>query len=261
MKQIVTLAFLIPFLFSCFFQEQDKKVLPGGAGWKHHATGYFSLHAQAGVRSEDSLRVIGKKIETIQHELLALLQEQEAQNLEVYFLKDRETLTSYTGFPAKGYTNTNKGIIYFVDKDPFHLAFRHELMHALTWRLWGPPKGYWLSEGIAVFASRKCAGYGLHTLANAISRQNKVVAFQNLTDAFDFQSPEPSFQSASLVQYIYDNYGITALKAFWQNGLKNAATIIGLSPSKLEKRWKEFVDQEKFKADINWGVIKANGCE
>lgn len=55
------------------------------------------------------------------------MQESEPQYLEFYFLKDRETLTSYTGFPANGYTNTEKGIIYFVDNEPFNLAFRHEL--------------------------------------------------------------------------------------------------------------------------------------
>jgi hypothetical protein len=143
----------------------------------------------------------------------------------------------------------------------YYLALRHELMHALSWRLWGNPKGFWLSEGIAVFASGSCAGYNLHTLAHNISKQSKIVSFQSLTDTFDFASLEPSLQSASMIQYIFDNYGVAALKKIWQNGLKNTSNTIGISASDLEHKWRKHIDQEKFEATINWDKIKQSGCE
>ena len=261
MKQFLTVVCLLSIIMGCFFKDHEKTISSTGDNWKYDSTKHFKLRAQKGVRSRDSMQPIGEKIEIIQQELLSILKESEPQYLEVYFLKDRETLTSYTGFPAKGYTDTEKGIIYFVDKEPFHLAFRHELMHALSWRLWGNPKGFWLSEGIAVFASRNCAGYDLHALAHAVSKQNKIVSFKSLTETFDFRSLEPSLQSASFVQYIYDNYGITALKKFWQSGLKNSNNIIDVSAIELEKRWRKYIDQEKFETDIDWDKIKQSGCE
>jgi len=248
-------------LIGCFYQVHEKTLSSTADNWKYDSTTHFKLRAQKGVRSQDSLQVIGEKLEIIQHELLSILKESELQYLEVYFLKDRETLTSYTGFPANGYTNTEKGIIYFVDKELFHLALRHESMHALSWRLWGIPKGLWLSEGIAVFASRNCAGYDLHSLAHAIRKQNKIVSFKSLTDTFDFRSLEPSLQSASFVLFIYDTYGVAALKKFWQNGLQDANNIISISATELEKKWREYIDQEKYEADINWDKIKRSGCE
>jgi hypothetical protein len=39
---------------------------------------------------------------------------------------------------------------------------------------WGNAKGFWLSEGIAVFASRNCAGYDLHDLAHAVRNRIKL---------------------------------------------------------------------------------------
>lgn len=261
MKQFLIVICALSILMGCFFKDDEKTVSSTGDNWKYHSTSHFKLRAQKGVRSQDSLASAGKKLELIQQELLSVLQESEPQYLELYFLKDRETLTSYTGFPANGYTNTEKGIIYFVDKDPFHLAYRHELMHALSWRLWGTPKGFWLSEGIAVFASRNCAGYDLHTLAHTISKQNKIVSFKNLTDTFDFRALEPSFQSASFVLFIYNNYGVAALKRIWQNGLQDAHNIIGMSGIELEKKWRKYIDHEKFETLIDWDKIKESGCE
>ncbi|HZH66647.1 MAG TPA: hypothetical protein VEY10_17280 [Flavisolibacter sp.] len=261
MRRVINTVLYFPVLLSCSLNTAEKKVATNDTDWTHDSTAHFKLHAQKEVRSKDSLKALGTRLEVIQQQLLAIMKETKAISLEVYFLKDRETLTSYTGFPANGYTDATKGIIYFVDKAPFHLSLRHEMMHALSWRLWGNPKGYWLSEGNAVFASGNCAGYDLHILAHQISKQNKMVPFQTLVDDFDFRALEPSLQSASLVKYIYDTYGIAALKAFWQKGLQESINIIGIPAPVLEKNWRDYIDQEKYEVPIDWNKIKESGCE
>ena len=229
--------------------------------WTKDSTVHFVLTAQKGVRSEKELHRIGVQLEQIQKDLLRLLHERAPQRLQFYFLKDRETLTSYTGYPAKGFTDTQKGIIYFVDKAPFHLALKHETMHALSWRLWGTPHGYWLSEGIAVFASGNCGGYSLHELANAIERKGKFVSFDKLTDTFDFKSVEPSLQAASLVQFIYDTYGAEKLKSIWKAGLKNTQKVLNITPDDLQKKWMAHIKQPQFEKVIDWNAIRKSGCE
>ncbi len=64
-----------------------------------------------------------------------------------------------------------------------------------------------------------------------------------------------------MVQYIYDAYGVSVLKEFWEKGWKHAQNIIGISAAELEKRWRRHIEQEKYEADVKWGKIKASGCE
>lgn len=249
------------FLFACI--DENLKIEPSRTEgkWISKQTRHFRLKAEEGVRSVQKLKELGDRLETFQEELLSLLKESENQKLEIYFLKDRETLTSYTGFPANGYTDTEKGIIYFVDKDPFHLPLKHELMHALSWRLWGYPKQLWISEGIAVFASSTCGGHDLHVLANALQKENRLVPFSSFTDSFDLRSLDPSLQAASLVKYIYETHGVQALKGFWRDGWKDAFQQVGKTPLELEKEWKDYIRQEKYDKPVDWNSIRASGCE
>jgi hypothetical protein len=43
--------------------------------------------------------------------------------------------------------------------------------------------------------------------------------------------------------------------------LQDANNIISISATELEKKWREYIDQEKYEADINWDKIKRSGCE
>ena len=259
MIRLSSFVFALFLLASCSWKN-DGAHKAGAEGWVRDSSEHFQLQAQVGVRSADSLYNIGKKMEHIQKEILALLQESSPQKLQLYFLKDRQTLTSYTGYSANGYTDTEKGILYFVDKDPFHLPLKHETTHALSWRLWGTPKEYWISEGLAVFAGNHCGNYPLHALAYALHREGKLVPFQNLVDSFDFRALEPSLQAASVVQYIYETYGVVALKAFWQKGWQASDAIVGLPATTLEQQWKAWIVQQKFNAAVNWQKIKTHGC-
>ena len=247
--------------FGCLNEEPKKKVHKSEDLWTHYNSTNFKLHAQKEVRSETNLKSLASNMEAIQNELLRLLNQTEVQKLEFYFLKDRATLSSYTGYPANGYTDTEKGIIYFVDKDPFHLPLRHEIMHALSWRLWGHPKQLWISEGIAVFASGTCGGYNLHNLANALGREKKLIDFQKLTDSFDLRPLEPSLQAASMVKFIYELKGAEALRKVWKVGWMNVEAAVGLTPVELENAWKKHIGQEKFRDPVDWTQIRSAGCE
>lgn len=249
------------FTFACCATKNDATIKKDAEEWVRDSTLHFTLQAQVGVRSVDSLKSIGRKMESIQKEILELLHESSPQNLQLYFLKDRATLAGYTGYSAKGYTDTQRGILYFVDVDPFHLPLKHETTHALSWRLWGTPKEYWISEGLAVFANNNCGNYPLHVLAHALHREGKLVPFQNLVNSFDFRALEPSLQAASVVQYIYETYGVAALKAFWQKGWQASDSIIGLPSTTLEQQWKAFIAQSTLNALVNWEKIKTHGCE
>jgi hypothetical protein len=219
------------------------------------------LWAQSGVRSEKGLSSVGVALEKAQDHLLELLGAPSSQQrLRVYFLRDRETLAEYTGYPANGFTDTQKGIIYLVDKDPFHLPLKHELMHALSWRLWGAPREYWISEGLAVFAGGSCGTYPLPALAKGLDEQKKLLPFSALADTFDFRAIEPSLQGASMVQYIYNTYGLATLKAFWKGGCAGAAPATGQSPDALEARWLQSIRQTSA-VPIDWVRLGKYGCE
>lgn len=258
MKKLVPVLCCVPFLLSCLSGEKSSTA--PAVDWARDSTTHFRLLAQRGVPTADSLGAIGLMMETLQEQLLATLHEKDPLRLEVYFLKDREALASYTGYLANGYTDTQKGIIYLVDKGGAQLPLRHELMHALSWRLWGRPSSYWLSEGLAVFAAGHCASYNLHSLAHGISKQGKIIPFSTLTDSFDFRALEHSLQAASMAQYIYDTYGWGTLKSIWQNGFEEGAHSAGTTAADMEKQWKSFIDCKEFDVPIDWGRIQQKGC-
>lgn len=221
---------------------------------------HFHLLAEKGVRSEHKLSQFGAKMEELQKDLLAQLGETRAQSLSLYFLKDRATLASFTNFPANGYTDVQKGRIYFVDAEPYVLPLRHELMHALSWRLWGTPRDYWVSEGLAVAAASACHGYPLHQLAHALAQERKIVPFSQLEKDFDFGSLAASLQAASLVQYVRERFGREGLLVLWRQGLHEKVFLHGLTSSALQAQWLAYIEQESFKGLINWSQIKQEGC-
>jgi hypothetical protein len=114
---------------------------------------------------------------------------------------------------------------------------RHELGHLYSHRLWGPPHGTWLSEGVAVFAVGHCAGIALHRWAAAIQRAGEPVTLGHLQSSFDFTRAAPHLLAGSFITFLAERHGIEAVRALWQHGLASAQHTLGVSGSELEAAW------------------------
>ena len=228
--------------------------------WIKDSTEDFTALGEQGVINKNNLNQYLLQAQDVKKELLNILNESSyPDKLNLHFVKDRKTLAQLTNYEANGYTNVYTGDIYFVYKPPRAIPVRHELMHALSWRLWGDAKEFWLSEGICIWASR--CRYNLHSIANRLNTKNALQPFDTLVKNFDFRKLEPQLQSASMVQYIADKYGLNILKRFWKEGLAASNSIIGISLKELEQQWTAFIAQPKFTAVVDLEEIKQKGCE
>ncbi len=260
-----TLALLIiAVLFVCCNEKRpnQKQSFPATQSivWIKDSTGDFTVLGERGVIDKNNLHQYLLQAQNEKNELLNLLNEASyPDKLNLHFVKDRKTLARLTNYEANGYTNVYTGDIYFVYKPPRAIPMRHEVMHALSWRLWGDAKEFWLSEGICIWASR--CRYNLHSIANNLLAGRGLQAFDTLVKNFDFRKLEPQLQSASMVQYIADKYDLNVLKRFWKEGLSASNRIIGISPKELEQQWTAFIAQPKFNTAVDLVEIKQKGCE
>lgn len=125
---------------------------------------------------------------------------------------------------------------------------RHELGHLYSWRSWGPPAGYWLSEGVAVYAAGDCKGEDLHAWAAKLTLENKLQDFSHLEQDLDFSSAAAHLQAGSFVKYVMEKYGVRSFRLIWEEGLSASSEATGLEMDALLDQWTGHIMQKEFTA-------------
>lgn len=129
----------------------------------------------------------------------------------------------------------------------------HEDCHIVSSQLWGSNRERWLQEGLAVYADDHWEGYPLHALCKHLSTARKLIPIQSLMEnswpgRYSNRITYPEL--GSFVKFLYENYGMNAVKATWQKGARQIPHIFGKSLSQLEKEWLSTVQ------DSDAGTIK-----
>lgn len=144
----------------------------------------------------------------------------------------------------------------------FELLFSHELVHALTDKIW---KGEWLSiflEGLPVYISdhsirKKALNLSYHEQSRALLVENKLLRLEHIimgANYFNYRTDwRIDIQSGSFVGFLIENYGMNKLKAIVEryspptpkkpyikiNHILEDET--GIDLSSLENIWKNFL--------------------
>lgn len=196
-------------------------------------------------------------------ENLAILQESEFNDsIDIILVRNRNDMITHVGAPISGLTFTNvdefvkQKLIVCIggDKNPF----KHELMHMVSECKWGTPDDYqrfkWLQEGLATYADSKaeCDNYSFEEKYIYFIQNEKLINGDSLVNEFDTQYPKVAYnQSAYIVKFLIDNYGIDCLKKLWTGTMDDFITIYGVSfdgmMKKIEAELKEkYPDLIKF---------------
>lgn len=145
-----------------------------------------------------------------------------------------------------------------------NLPIKHEIMHMVSMTAWGiPPNNVtWLNEGLATYAANNCSGYTVSELYRFFLEEKMLISVDSLSNNFYHTEEMIGYhQSACIVEYLIDNYGLEKLEALWKNGMTNFDSIYGLSYSQLEKNLNEHILKKHPKvAEINWSVL-SKGCK
>ena len=122
---------------------------------------------------------------------------------------------------------------------------RHEVMHLLSGRLWGPPALMWMAEGTGTLITRECGGQELGAIAAELSREGRLVPLDTLWHHFNAgweTGAIYSIEAASLIDYIERVYGRAQLRALWQADRDDQIErILGVHVATLEREWRATV--------------------
>lgn len=195
---------------------------------------------------------------------LRLIKESDFQDsIDIIIVRNRDDMTSFVGGPLSGiaYTTTDeyvkqKTIICIGGKkDPL----KHELMHIVSTSSWGMPIGRglsWLEEGLATFADpeAECDHYSFEEKYIYFIQSNKLIDTDSLINNFGKQHSKIAYnQSAYIVEFLINNYGIEKLKDVWVNGMDNFVTVYNSTFKEVMERIRvELTQKYTEQIELDW---------
>lgn len=187
--------------------------------------------------------------------------------VNLFFVGSRDEMRAFTGTRSGGWSVVAEGTAFLVASDSIGPALRHEVMHLLSWRLWGTPGGVWMSEGVATAAAGGCREWTLDEIAAALYRDRQLPTISEMRRRFRTGGTRGTIHylsAGSLVEFIDRTWGRDKVRQLWQSGGMGAAErVLGVTPLTLEQRWRSHVAEQA--GEVSWGMIRrsvaALGCE
>ena len=232
--------------------------------WRSLETAHFRLYASEDSWAAGRLDSLGAVAKLERETVLAALGEPPDSadpRPHLFFLEGREDFHALVGQPAGGWTEAGANTLLLGASDSVSPPFRHELAHLYSHRRWGPPYGDWVSEGVAVFATRGCAGAPLHVWALAVGTGGASTPLHALESGFDFSRAAPHLEAGSFVEFLHERHGLPAVRALWVGGLAAAARATGESAATLEARWRDRVEEADTAAAATLDARRVVRCE
>ena len=236
--------------------------------WRRVETQRALLHAAASVSERSMAQAVDSVDAIISSHVAWLGGGSPARKLRLFFVGSRDEIEPITGMRAPGISETGSGAAFFVLTDSARMGLRHEAMHLLSWRMWGAPSAFWLSEGLATASVPTCGGLPSEAVVAMLDRAGMLIPPETLRTNFTF-SGDTGFvfylESASLVRYIDKAYGREKLRAVWsKGGLANVRETLGVDGATLERNWRDAVARTPAPAWPGWPAWRAqlneHGC-
>ncbi len=143
------------------------------------------------------------------------------------------------------------------------VPIKHELMHMIVLELWGRyENSSWLNEGLATYANNNCNDYSVAEIYKYLFTQEMLIPIDSLVN--DFYATDEIIgyhQSAYIVQYLIEQFGIEKFSRLWKEGFTSFEEIYKISFSEMESSLKAEL-QEKIPntIEIDWESFKI-GCK
>lgn len=222
--------------------EMDNWVFKHDGNYRY----YFDLQTEVKVRNQ----IIDRSKEYIKDNLKIINEPAFDDKIIFMFVRDLEEMYKYAGVRVAGTIYTaeqtrDKHTVFCLFENGNVTPLKHELMHLITAIKWGRIAGglplAWLGEGLATYADPNvlCDGYSFEEKYIAFLQKNKLVKMDSLIidfhgnpndENFDYKRLLISYnQSAYMVQYMIEKYGVEKVKDLWQSGMNDFERIFGLN--------------------------------
>ena len=141
---------------------------------------------------------------------------------------------------------------------------KHETMHMIAMESWGFPaeNSQWLNEGLATYAANNCNGLKVDEVYSYLLSEDMLISTDSLSQNFlETDEMIAYHQSAYVVQYLIENYGLEKFILIWRHGFVYFEQVYEVPFSEVEALINDEI-RSKYPTpiSIDWENFK-KGCK
>ena len=203
-------------------------------------------------------------LKAVDHDLTVIKEAEFKDTIRVQFVRSRQEMKKFIGFAPSGTIFPQHKTIYYVANENEQPPIIHELMHMIVVLKWGelPYSSFWLNEGLATYSENNCNGFKVEEIYTYFANKKMLLPLDSLAADFYSQPEMVAYhQSAYVVQFLIDSFGVDKLKQLWKEGFNSFEKIYGTSYKNVENEIDNKLKEKYHKIpNINWDTFK-EGCK
>jgi hypothetical protein len=234
-----------------------------GFDWRTEEAEGVHLHYLPGTWAEAHARELARDASAaLRYDLGLADLRRPSQPMELFLVSSREQARQLAGRGTMGTAVPGELTAVFVADPTRRLAFRHEIMHALTLLQWGTQRtGSWLQEGVAAWAGGGCHGHSVDEVAAGFLRDGTLPPLDSLAAHFwETDELHGYFTAASAVGFLARTRRPHAVRYLWVTMPAPGEHPLGENGAAMEAAWRRHL-QAVAPARIDPERLRLHGCQ
>jgi len=242
-----------------------------GPKWHELRSPHFTVYSEEGVQFSLSPRMLLDSLEDAWSHDTALLRASgiETSPVTVLVTHSPARFPNVLAPSSRGVMRRDDiagDIIILVHNDSTRAFSRHEVMHVVSWRLWGPPGAPWVDEGLATFADGSCQNTSVRAVARDLLHAEPGFTASDLEARYKTSAGpvlgrrlRAYVLAASMVDFMYSRGGPEAIRVLRRDGIPARKTI--LPADSLTAEWRNYVERSAAgEPGLPSEALDAHGC-
>jgi|GEM_PF-2609806 len=233
-----------------------------GFAWRTVEANGIHLHYLPGGDAAGRAPQLARRAEAaLRHDLALARMPAVRHTVELFLVDSREQARQLSGHGYMGQAIPSELTAIFVVEPGTTPLFRHEIMHALSLKLWGTPRtASWLSEGVATWAQGRCQGHGMDAIAAGFLRDGRLLPLGELAGRFwDVDEMHAYVTAGSAVAFVARAGGPRTVEALWKLDPRPGAHPLGAGGAQMEAAWRRRLGSIP-PARLDTASLRQHGC-
>jgi hypothetical protein len=231
-------------LFASDLQQPTPRDLARARGfrWVNDSSEHFLLHIEQGSALEHRRDLLKVRLEEMRRRVLRRIGESDYPTpIHVFVVGARARMRPLIGRSTNAIAFHRSHVMAMVVTENWGAAAAHEMFHIFAMNLWGVGP-VWLNEGVGVYMDGQWLGNDLHATARYLADQNALIPFDRLRKDFRNSDELASYpQAGSFAKYLFERYGLAAVKALWLDDATEFERITGATLPQVEQSWRDYL--------------------
>ena len=210
-----------------------------GFSWISDRSENFDYFFEAGTPAARDIEKIKERMEASRARVEKLLGTVPGPRIPAFIVDSRARMKELAGFETNGLATGSVSLMVY--NDTINAVGAHEMCHVRAYMLWGKSHGTWVNEGLAVYSDDQWWGVPLHPVARGLLDRGKLIPLKDLV-AEGWHKKYPDLDTypelGSFVKFVYEKYGLPAVRTLWQHGASGAGAAFGKPLSEVEAEWR-----------------------